>query len=255
MKRVARIAMALALCAAVALPASAQFDGKEGKDFGLWMTAGVEKKLSKKWSVGAEFEYRLKDNIEEGKGWGAPSRWNIAVGVEYKVLSGLKLDAGYKFMRDHSLPEWNEEKQEETEAYWGTKHRVYASFTASFKARNVKFSLRERWQYTYRREVPDVTYDWNKDRLEPVKGKGKNVVRSRLQVSYDKKKAWYEPYASVEVYIADGLDKMRYTAGCEFKLNKHNAVDVFYRYEDLYENDNYNNRDSHILGVGYKFKF
>ena len=158
-------------------------------------------------------------------------------------------------MRDHSLPEWNEEKQEETEAYWGTKHRVYASFTATFKARNVKFSLRERWQYTYRREVPDVTYDWNKDRLEPVKGKGKNVVRSRLQVSYDKKKAWYEPYASVEVYIADGLDKMRYTAGCEFKLNKHNAVDVFYRYEDLYENDNYNNRDSHILGVGYKFKF
>ena len=46
MKRVARIAMAVALCAAVALPASAQFDGKEGKDFGLWMTAGVEKKLS-----------------------------------------------------------------------------------------------------------------------------------------------------------------------------------------------------------------
>ena len=117
MIRVMKCAAAVAMCLAVAMPAWAQFDGKEGKDFGLWMTAGVEKKLSKKWSVNAEFEYRLRDNIEAGKGWGAPSRWNIAVGAEYKVLPTLKLDAGYKFMRDYSLPEWNEAQQEETEAY------------------------------------------------------------------------------------------------------------------------------------------
>ena len=253
--RTIKLAMVVALCSAVAMPAKAQFDGKEGKDFGLWMTAGIEKKLSKKWSVGAEFEYRLKDNIEEGKGWGAPSRWNIAVGAEFKVLPTLKLDAGYKFMRDYSLPEWNEAQQEETEAFWGTKHRLYASATATFKARNIKISLRERWQYTYRPEVSDVTYDWEKDRLEPKKGKGKNVVRSRLQVSYDKKKAWYEPYVSAELYLDDESYKVRYTAGCEFKLNKHNVLDVFYRYQDIYEDDNYNNRDSHILGVGYLFKF
>lgn len=254
MKSAVRLASILALAMAVATPARAQFDGKEGKDFGLWMTAGVEKKINKKWSVGAEFEYRLKDNIEEGKGWGAPSRWNIAVGAEFKVLPTLKLDAGYKFMRDYSLPEWNETEQEETEAFWGTKHRFYASFTATFKAQNVKFALRERWQYTYRPEVADVTYDWEKDRLEPKKGKGKNVSRTRLQISYDKKKAWYEPYISAEVYISNDL-KMRYTAGCEFRLNKHNSFDVFYRYQDIYEDDNYNNRDSHILGVGYKFRF
>ena len=65
MKRVMRLAAAVALCAAVALPARAQFPGKSGKDFGLWMTVGVDKKINKKWSVGAEFEYRLRDNIEE----------------------------------------------------------------------------------------------------------------------------------------------------------------------------------------------
>lgn len=251
-----KITAVAVLAILLATPAKAQFDGKEGKDFGLWMTAAVEKKLGKKWNIGVEFEYRLKDNIEEGKGWGAPSRWNIAVGAEFKVLPALKFDAGYKFMRDYSLPEWNEEKQEETEAFWGTKHRIYASFTATFKARNVKIALRERWQYTYRPEVPDVTYDWEHDRLEPKKGKGKNAVRSRLLVSYDKKKAWYEPYLSAELYLAgDGVEKLRYTAGCEFKLNKHNVIDLFYRYQDIYEEDNYNNRDSHILGVGYKFKF
>ena len=176
------------------------------------------------------------------------------MGAEYKVLPTLKFDAGYKFMRDYSLHEWDEAKQEETEAYWGTKHRLYASVIATFKAGNVKISLRERWQYTYRPEVPDVTYDWKKDRLEPVKGKGKNVVRSRLQLSYDKKKAWWEPYVSAEAYISNDF-KARYTAGCEFKINKHNTLDVFYRYQDIYEDDDYNNRDSHILGVGYKFKF
>ena len=115
MKQIVKLAMAMALCIAVALPARAQFDGKEGRDFGLWMTAGVEKKINKKWSVGVEFEFRLKDNIEEGKGWGAPNRWSIGVGADYKPLSWLKLDAGYKFMRDYSLPEWDEEDQEETD--------------------------------------------------------------------------------------------------------------------------------------------
>ena len=255
MRNLVRCVAAVALTLLVALPASAQFNGKEGKDFGLWMTMGAEKKINKKWSLGLEFEYRLKDNIEAGKRWGAPSRWNVALTADYKPLSWLKLDAGYKFMRDYSLAEWNEEKQEETEAFWGSKHRVFLSATGSYKAGRFKFSLRERWQYTYRHEVPDVTYDWAHDRLEPKKAKSKHVSRTRLMVSYDKKKAWYEPFVSVEMYLSKGLEKMRYTAGCEFKLSKHDQIEVYYRYVDITDDDCYNNRDSHILGVGYMFKF
>ena len=112
MRNLVRCVAAVALTLLVALPASAQFNGKEGKDFGLWMTMGAEKKINKKWSLGLEFEYRLKDNIEAGKRWGAPSRWNVALTADYKPLSWLKLDAGYKFMRDYSLAEWNEEHPE-----------------------------------------------------------------------------------------------------------------------------------------------
>lgn len=255
MRNLVRCITTVALSLLLALPASAQFDGKGGKDFGLWMTMGAEKKINKKWSIGLEFEYRLKDHIEEGQRWGAPSRWNVALDASYKPLSWLKFDAGYKFMRDYSLAEWNEEKQEETEAFWGSKHRFFFSATGIYKVKNFKFSLREQWQYTYRPEVPDVTYDWIHDRLEPKKGKGKNVSRTRLMVSYDKKKAWYEPYISVEMYLAKGIEKMRYTAGCEFKVSKHDEIDVFYRYLDITDDDRYNNRDSHIVGVGYKFKF
>ena len=254
MKPIVKIMATAVMALAVTGMARAQSEGATGKDFGLWTSAAVEKKINKKWSVDAHFKYRLKDNID-GSGWGEPARWAAGVGVSYKVLSRLKLDAGYEFIRDHSCYEWNEAQQEETEGFWGSKHRVYASFTASFKAQNIKIALRERWQYTYRPEVADVTYDWEKDRLEPKKGKGRNVSRTRLQLSYDKKKAWFEPYISAEVFMASEFQKLRYTAGCEFKLNKHNSVDVYYRYQDIYDDDNYNNRDSHIVGVGYKYKF
>lgn len=261
MRTTVKTLSAIALALAVALPAYAEwepegtpFEGKSGNDFGLWMTVGAEKKINKKWNVGAEFEYRLKDNID-GSGWGEPSRWTLGVNAEFKVLSWLKLDGGYKFMRDHSCAEWNEEKARESRGFWGTKHRFYLSVTGSYKVQNVKFSLRERWQYTYRPEVADVTYDWEDDEFLPKKGKGKNVSRTRLQLSYDKKKAWYEPYISAEMYIAHGLEKMRYTAGCEFKINKQNHIELFYRFVDIRDDDNFNNRDSHVLGVGYKFKF
>ena len=248
------------MCVAVAFPASAQFDGKEGNDFGLWMTVGVDKKINKKWSVGVEFEYRLKDNIEEGKGWGASNRWSIAVGADYKPISWLKLDAGYKFIRDHSLPEWNEEDQEETEAYWGSKHRVYASATGSYKVQNVKFSLRERWQYTYR---PEYTVDerWSylnnayDGKSHTYAGKGKNVLRSRLQVEFDKKGWDVTPYANVELFNAWSLQKTRYTVGLDWKLSKQHAVGAFYRYQNVRSDDDDNEPNRHMIGVGYTFKF
>ncbi len=264
MKTTVRIITAVALAMAVVLPARAEweptgvpFEGKSGNDFGLWMTVGAEKKINKKWSVGAEFEYRLKDNIEAGKGWGAPSRWSLCVSGEFKALSWLKLDAGYKFMRDYSLREWDEGSNEETTSFWSTKHRVYASVVGSYKVQNVKFSLRERWQFTHRNKVDDVTFDWDSEEFEPKKAKSKHVSRTRLEVSYDRKRTWWEPYVSAELYVdfSGGYEKMRYTAGCDFKVAKGNHIDVFYRFVDIKNDDHFNNRDSHVIGVGYKYSF
>ena len=261
MRIIVKYILASVVLLSLAIPAKAEwepggeeFSGKSGNDFGLWMTAGIEKKINKKWSVGTEFEYRLKDNIDD-RGWGEPARWTLGIGAEYKVLKWLKLDGGYKFMRDHSCATWNAEKFRESREYWGTKHRFYFSATASYKYRNVKFSLRERWQYTYRLKVDDVTYDWEDDEFLPKKSKGKNVRRSRVMISYDKKKAWYEPFVSVEMYHGKGIEKMRYTAGCKFKAGNHSAIEVYYRFQDIMKDDNFNDRDSHILGVGYNFEF
>ena len=55
MTKLSLIAAAVLMTVPATLPAQ--------DDFGIWATAGVEKKIDKKWSVGAEAEYRSRDNL------------------------------------------------------------------------------------------------------------------------------------------------------------------------------------------------
>lgn len=289
----------LLLAALMAMPAMAQSD-----DFGLNTSIGITKKIDKQWSVGIEAENRLQDGLS------AEDRWTMAVETDYKPTKWLKLDAGYKFMRQHALKETKAKitKYSETEAgmpanikyrtsepFWYTRHRLYFSVSAQQKVSDFEISLRERWQYTYRPSTSTTRKGLKYDNLDddteviatetdPVSGKGDHVLRSRLQVKYEKKKCPWQPYASVEMYNGDshfGIQKMRYTAGLEWKINKQHAVDLYYRYQrqkredsgksllsylsdndvsydaSLFDTDLFgnNNRNSHIIGIGYTFKF
>ena len=228
-------------------------------DVQLWTSIDLQQKLSKQWSIGGELEYRQQDN------WQATERMAAGLGVVYKPLRWLKLDAGYKFIHQQQF-EYASTSQTSTggwayknyyPSYWLDKHRLYASLTASLKARRWTLSLRERWQYTLRPEQTVEYYDvsqatWS----EKVKGgKGKNLLRSRLEVEFRlPKRTGLTPYASVEAYTTTVLDKMRYTAGIEWQLNKHNAFDLGYRYQQ-YNDAGSNDRNAHAVLVGYKLKF
>jgi len=241
--------MMILLMAAITVPVKAQSD-----DLGLWTSVEATKKINKKFSVGAEGEFRLRDNF------GAVGRWTVSVGAAYKPLKWLKFDAGYKFINDHETETYTSSKGNEKwlPYYWSNKHRVYAGVTGTFPVGDFKISLRERWQYTYRPEV--TTECWNltdgeQDDDKVKSGKGKNVLRSRLQLSYAIPYSNFEPYASAELYTSDRYEKMRYTAGCEWKINKSNSLELFYRYQDVHVDDGDSNENSHIIGLGYKFKF
>ena len=86
--------------------------------------------------------------------------------------------------------------------------------------------------------------------------KSDHKLRSRLQVSYNIKGFPFEPFAEVEVYNeldkAFALDKVRYTVGTEYKINKKNKLKVYYRYQDYADIDEVN---GHALGLGYAFEF
>lgn len=257
------------LCLAT-MAASAQ-----GDDFGIWTSVEVQKKIDKKWNVSAEAEMRMRDNVK------TVDRWSGGLDVSYKIAKDLKISAGYIFLWDNndrisrydgndseivSGATWDDgtpvrigdpKKRGE---YWGARHRFHLSLAAekTFGAFNV--SLRERWQYTYRPEhTVDQRWsfydnDWD-DKEHTYRAKGKNVLRSRLQVEYKQRKGQkLLPYASVEMYNAWAVEKMRYTLGADYKIAKKHTLGLYYRYQSIHdESDDEPNR--HVLGVGYKFKF
>ncbi|MBR4192439.1 MAG: DUF2490 domain-containing protein [Prevotella sp.] len=239
------------LIAAMSMPMMAQSEG------GLLLEAGAEKKINKKLSIGVEGDFRLRNDFKD------VDRWSLGIGASYKLTSWLKADAGYKLLNTHFREDASYKSSgalnKLTPSYWGIRHRLYASLTGSYKFdNNLKLSLRERWQYTYRPEKTVQRWDEDDEEWEDKirYGKAKNQLRSRLQLSYDDKNWWLKPYASAELYNSWSIEKIRYTVGVDFNINKHNSLSVFYRFQDQRDTDSDDyDPDMHYLGIGYKFKF
>lgn len=243
--------IATVLLAAVCLPLSAQSEA------GLIVGAEAEKKMNKKLSIGIEAEMRTRNNLK------TMDRWKFGIGAEYKLTDWLKANAGYNLLNQNFREDidlkasgaYNHLRP----SYWGIKHRVFASLTGSYKfCNNIRLSLRERWQYTYRPEKTVDRWDFDDEVWEDKvrTASAKNQLRSRFEISYDKKGALLSPYASMELYNSWGIEKIRYTAGMDIRLNKQHSLGLFYRFQDMknVNADDYD-PDMHYIGLGYKFKF
>lgn len=244
------LSMAVAVVAAMLLPVTAMAQS----DFGIWYGAGAEKKLSKKWSVGLQGEFRTRNNTRTA------DRWIGEATVDYKPVKHLKLSAGYDFFYDnnrekitrHDDGSYNNWRP----SYWGTRHRVRFDVTGSMDVGRVRLSLRERWQYAYRPAKTTTRYDFDNSQWEEteVSGKGKHTLRSRLRAEWNIPHCKIDPFASVEIFNSWSLDKTRYSVGADWRLTKHHAVGLCYRFQD-YRNSDDNQPDEHVIGINYKFKF
>ena len=241
----------------------------QGDDFGLDFSLEAQKKLSKAWSLSLEGELRTRDNTK------TTDRWSIGLDVDYKVTKWLKASAGYTLLYDNNERiSYFEELDDEVldgdadagdpkkcAKYWGTRHRFNVSLTFDKKLfGDFKFSLRERWQYTYRPEYTvserwsylDNAYDGKEKTYE---SKNVHVLRSRLQVEYDKKGLAVTPYASVEFFNAMSLQKTRFQVGVDWKVAKQHSLGLFYRYQSVRDDEDDLEPNRHMIGLGYKFKF
>ena len=126
-----------------ASPVRAQSEG------GLLLGVEAEKELGKKLSLNVEAGLRTRNDFK------TVDRWSGSLGVEYKLTKGLKVDANYSLLYDNNREKLTDKYWRPS--YWGTRHRLNASLTGSYKVGEViRLSLRERWQYTYR---PEMTTD------------------------------------------------------------------------------------------------
>ena len=219
-----------------------------GDDFGIWGEVQAEKKLSDCWSLGAGVEYRSREHLK------STDRWSFGVEGNYQITHWLKATVGYSLLDDHHHNEYTNGTTYSD--YWGIRHRFNVSFTGSVSWGKFTFSLRERWQYTYRPEKTAQLHETGTGADAGEKlyaGKGKNVWRNRLQVKL-KLSNLFRPYVNAESWVAKELEKMRYNVGTELNLDQHHSLDIKYIYQHICgEGDN--EPDRHVIGIGYTYKF
>ena len=94
---------------------------------GTMMELGVEKKLSKKVSLGLDAEWRTRNNFK------TTDRWSVGIGADYKPIKNIKLAAGYILLNDHFREDisYNADGSYNNlrPSYWCIRHRVHDSVT------------------------------------------------------------------------------------------------------------------------------
>lgn len=171
-----------AILAIFALGSAAQSEG------GLWLGADVDYDISSRWSAELELGGRLEDNFSTF------TRYEAALGLQYKPLKWLRLGGGYNIIREYSAataPNLVYKKDPESpdgirhdsdgnpvvngfnaeDAYWRTKHRAYFDLTEKWQLGRFSFSLRERYQFTDYAPVSGVELKYRHE-LESKPGPG-----------------------------------------------------------------------------------
>jgi len=240
---------ALLLLITILIPTSLHAD-----DAGLVVSAEASYKISKKWNAGFETEFRSRNNFRTA------DRVSLGPSLSYKVLPWLKASVSYNLLIDNNREKITYQDDEVSynnwrPSYWGLRHRFNVSLTASYKIQRVELSLRERWQYTYRPSKMIDNFDFDEGIWEDheVRGKGKNVLRSRLQLEWDIPKCKFDPYASVEFHTTRDLEKTRFIVGVNHSIKKKHNFNLYYRYQ--LSGSSSDEPNIHLLGLGYTFKF
>lgn len=229
----------------ITLPALAQ-----GDDMGYGVSVSADRKIVKGLKVSGEAELRSQNQVADFE------RWTVGLGVDYKMLSWLKVDAGYSFINRYHTSVMTS-KGNALNGYWGPRHRWYGGVACAYETKRWKVSLRERYQYTYSpmQYVPKYGDD-GKRLTDEEEGGSDHVLRSRLQAAYNIRHSKFSPFASIEL-INDltagfAVDQIRYTIGTDYKLNKVSSLSIQWRYKDRSDNDESN---GHLFTVGYNYSF
>lgn len=256
--------------------------------FGGWFEVKLSKKLSKRTSLDLGVEGRT----------GEKARAAFSLGASYKPVKFIKFSTGYSFIdkyKDSKREEhyemgiidpdnWN--GYDLRSSYWRPTHRAYADITGSINLLSfLRISVRERYQFSYNtsKTINEEAFRYDKV-INPETGLEEyalkdgypiidpqykesttdHVLRSRLKVEFSKKLLFFTPFVTAEAHNSLShsmtLEKMRYSAGVEFKCVKWFSVNAAYVFtkeycDDMSPNLDSRNKNIHALNVGCNFEF
>lgn len=260
----------------------------EDDSFGGWFEVELSKKLNKKTSIDLGVEGRT----------GEKARAAFSVGASYKPFKFIKFSTGYSFIDKYKDSKREEHYKKDIvdpdnwngfdlrPSYWRISHRAFADVTGSIKLFSLlRISVRERYQFSYNtsKTIDEEEFRYNKvfnpetgqeeyalkegyPIIDPKvkEGTPDHVLRSRVKVEFSKKALFFTPFVTAEAHNSLSnsmtLEKMRYSAGVEFKCVKWFSVNAAYVFTKEYHDDmaadmTTINKRIHALSVGCNFDF
>jgi hypothetical protein len=157
-------------------------------------------------------------------------------GLSYKLHKYLTVAGYYRYEN-----EWDYKNS--TGAYKGQIASNRIAFDAKSGFALNRFDFQFRLRYTNGADFDQTTDD------------KASYFRYRAKINYDIKGSKLAPYVSVEAFhdlILNDVDKMRYTGGLSYPINKSNELSLFYRLQDYSETAK---ESMDIIGIGYSLKF
>lgn len=235
------------LCSALfAIPVEVHADDDDSDAFGTRVSAEGE------YSIINGLDLSVSQELRFFGGARFFDRSYSQVGLSYRFCDYFKAGVSYTAIAVNKDKDVLTESGEESVNWAEWRHRVSADLTASVKAGQWKFSLRERFQGTYR--MSDLN-----NYQQPQMGW---VLRSRLKVAYEFRSVPLEPYAYFEPRLAlngakwseEGIgenyedaeflghkdvyvSRYRGAAGLEWQLDKRSSIDFYVLYDSLYDKE------------------
>ena len=186
--------------------------------------ASLSGKIYRNFSFLIEEDIRSRSDLRQ-------MEWFLTTGeVNYRINRYLKTGVGYMSLCKYKAAD-------------ELRNRYYLYATGAYPVGRFTFSIRERFQSTYK-----VGGDHPK-----------NYLRSMFNVSYKIGKTGLAPFAYIELFNDTGYqgkmstDRIRFSAGSDYKLNKHSALQLYYRNHIYNAYDPVNYKQSFGLSYSYNF--
>lgn len=201
-----------------------------------WAELELSKKIVKNLKLEFNPELRLLDKFKMDS-------YILEGGLSYKLHKYLSLASYYRFENS-----WDYKKS--TGAYKGKQASERLAFDAKSGFDVNRFGFQFRIRYT------KGIYSANEE----------SEFRYRAKIDYDIKGSKFVPFTSIEFFhdntiiksdrnIISGslktFDKIRYTGGLSYGINKKNEITCFYRIQD----NRFKDESVNIIGIGYSLDF
>ena len=212
---------------------TAPYDLRQSDDFQARMRAILEVPIARNLDFEWSEQVRLHNNFSD------LDKIVSSVGLNYKPLRWLKVGASYSLVNARDEDSEIIDTKPVSSVEWKWRHMVNIDITGSYKVGRVKLSLRERVRLNFRADSVN-RYEHANPAIS---------LRSRLKAAYDIRQCRWEPYAYVELYntinardavpnflthniaFKQYISRWRFAVGAEFKINNHQRLDIYYRFQ------------------------